>query len=495
VAEKAKASARQDYVDLASQLANDIRSAAATVRDQDRRNGYLEALTDARRSLFERAISPAVAPGKPPTQQEMASYPSVAADHRLPEGEAKKIINRLTGIEVTENPYATYGVLRAAEDPAWPTEFDLLCLDESVSDERLIRSQMDAQVRRAREVEQKFPEPDRKRQARAFAEKVQAAAATLLAPPERQRCLKRIAQTRGAKFAEEVPLYCQPGRPVRPDAVIGLLATARRMRGSDTLARQVITQETGFADYMSLLSQRKTPVLGYVAGLKVDLPADADEEAATRRVTIRNEGGGVLQGGARPTCDWITVQPQRIRTDGIQELTVQLDTSRLPRGVPTAGQISVDTNGGSQSIAVEALLGGGDAAADPLERFFGALIYLFGTAVVPLAMVCVFVCQNRSRYLTLQAAQASVLGTVLGGTVIAGKVAMGFCCLLKFLETPIDLCMYAVMLVGLVCAVLSLLGKPIRIPIVISYAEKFAYQFGEEGPVPQVAGEVYAEKA
>ena len=266
------------------------------------------------------------------------------------------------------------------------------------------------------------------------------------------------------------------------------------MRVSDTLARQIITQETGFADYMSLLSQRKTPVLGLIPGLDVKLPADANKETATRRVTIRNEGGEVLEGYARPMCDWISVEPQGIRTAGIQELAVQLDTSRLPRGVPIAGQISVSTNGGSQSIVVEALMGGGDAAANVKERIIGALVYLVGTGLFVVAMVCVFVFQKRSRYLTLQAAQASVLGIVVAGLATGGSVAVGCCCLLKFLETPIELCMYAVLVVGLVCAVLSLLGKPIRIPIVVKYAERFAYQFGEKDPGVQVTGEVQAER-
>jgi len=461
-------------------LGGDLHDAADVLQDASRREEYLAALIEARKESFQRAVSAAIVPGKRLSDKELALFLEAAKELRLPEGEARKVVDALIGIARTDNPYSKYGVIKVADDPTSPNEFDLLCLDESVDDERLIHSQLDAQLKRAREFEQKSTRPEVKREARKRVEEFEAAGKILLSSPGRSRRRSEIAKTRGQKFTEEVRLVCHSGQPMEPDIVISQLANARRIRLSDSQARQIITQVTGFADYMGLLSQRKTPSLGHIAGLKMELPVDGDLAAATRQITIRNEGSGMLQGRIQPMCEWIAVKPGSIQTDGLQQVFVRVNPAALPRGVPAAGQISVETNGGSQTVTVEAMLGAGDAATNVNERICGALVYLLGTMFFPLGMVGVFVWQNRSRFLTLQAAQASVLGTFTAGLEISHSLATELCCGLGFLDWPLWLGFWGCVAIGLVCAVMSLLGRTIRIPVIIKHAERFAYQFGED---------------
>jgi len=472
---KFRASQRQDHVELATQLENDRREVGAWMQDPQRRQEYTQALTQHRQELFERTVSMAVVPGRPPGPQKMQSFLEEAQEYGVAEGDARRIIDTLVGFERTGNPFAAYDVVKVSDDPAWPTAFDLLGLEEDETEERRIREQLQTRLAKANEMERKTTDMDRKREARKRREEFEVAAATLLAEGQRQAYLREITQQRADKFAQQVQTVWQPGQPVSPETVINLLAMARRLRLSDAHSRQLITQHTGFADYVGLISQRKTPVLGHVESLVLELPSNVSAEASHVPLTICNEGAGTLTGHVDPVSDWLAIHPDIIQTRSLQELTVFVHADALPRGVPKTGQVAVETNGGAQTVTVEVLIGGGDVAATPTERLLGGVIYLVGTAFFPLAMAGVFIFQNQSRYLTMQSAQAAIIGTLFMGVIMGGSLAMEFCCMTQFLEWPLFIFAIGIWALPITCLVLSLMGKPVRIPVIIDYAQRFAY--------------------
>jgi uncharacterized membrane protein len=472
VEQQARSSGREDYVSLAGQLAAAVRAAAEALGDPAQRSAYREALLDARRRLFERIVAPAVVPGRRLDPPEMTAFVETAQEHRLDASEAKRIVGRLSGVGAAEGRYASFGVLYVTDDPAQENHFDLLGLDESSGNERLIRSQMEGQLKRAKEAEQKFPDQDRKRAAREFAAKVEEAGRVLLAPATRAGYLQQVRGLRQAKFREEVQLLYRPGQPVSAETVIRLMSLGRRLRLSETDTRQVITEVTGFADYMSLLGERKTPLLGHVDSLKLDIRSPADLQATTAKISIRNEGAGTLEGVLRSTSDWVEVTPQEFATQTAQEVTVTIAASRMPKGVPTAIQLMVESNGGSQVVTIEAQVGAGDRPVDTTERIISGLIYL-STSTLVIPFVCVFVFQKKSRFLAFQAAQATVLGVFLFGFAIGAAVLGEMCCLQSVLEVPMMIVSFGSIATAFVSAILCFLGKGVRLPIVADYAERF----------------------
>jgi uncharacterized membrane protein len=93
------------------------------------------------------------------------------------------------------------------------------------------------------------------------------------------------------------------------------------------------------------------------------------------------------------------------------------------------------------------------------------------TVIVPL--VCVFVFQRRSRFLCFQAAQASVLGVVAWGALVFGGLLGAFCCIAPIIAKPVTYLWYAILISGVICAILCLAGRPVRIPVVAEYADRF----------------------
>ena len=469
----AKAS-RSNYVRVAKELASTIQSAAGRLMDAEELGRYRQSLAKTRQRMFERTIAPAVSAGRQPSAQEMAAFMDVARQYRVDTSEAKRLIHRLTGIKTQKDRYTSYGVLSVAEDPASPTYFDLLCLDETVANEALIRSQVEAQTKRAEEVAAKFTEMDRKREAREFIDKTLAKVAeTLLSRTARDTYKKEIMNLRRKKFQDAVRLAFGPGQAVDADHVIRLLSEAQKMRLSEDAARQVITEVTGFADYMSLLGKRQAPLLGHISPLKFDIRSPEDIRACKQTLLIRNQGGGELKGSVSSASSWILVEPVHIRTRGTQRLTLQVDAQRLPRGIPTAGQVHIETNGGSQIVCVEAILAGGELPETTKERVWGGLVYLMSVATVFIGpMVCVFVFQKKSRYLTNQAAQASVLGVFFLGYLVIGVLASAFLpCF--FPESLYEVGLIVIPGIAGVCALLTFAGKKVKIPIVSDYAERF----------------------
>jgi hypothetical protein len=261
-------------------------------------------------------------------------------------------------------------VLYVADDPAHENHFDLLCIDESVTNPSLIRAQKEVQLKRSRETGEKSTRMEVKRAAQEFAAKVEEAGRVLLSPADRGAYLQQIRGLRRAKFREQLASMYRSGDTVKPDAIVRLLAAGRRMRLSESDTRQTITDVTGFSDYMSLLSDRKTPVLGTLEPLKFDLRSPSETDACRAVLCVRNEGAETLTGTAVTMADWISISPQEFQTASEQPLTIEVRPGRLPRGIPTAGQISIESNGGSQIVAIEAFMA---AAIGPATSTSGLL--------------------------------------------------------------------------------------------------------------------------
>jgi curved DNA-binding protein CbpA/uncharacterized membrane protein len=468
---QAAGTSQTEYVAIAKSLQQLVRSAAEILGDPKRRQEYLQSLLEARKAQYQQAIQSRVQPGRPLLQPETEALLAVADQYRLDRGEAKRIITRLIG--GGDNPYSAFGVLTAPEDPVGCTCFDILCLNESITDEKLIRAQIDRQTQLAHEKESKTTEQDRKRQAREYAQKVQEAQAVLLSADKRQNYLRQINAKRQAKFREEVKIS-HAGGAVSHDVIIRLLATARRLRLRDADARQTITEVTGFADYMSLLGERKSPALGQIDAIKFDVrdPQQAEQLAAT--MVIRNDGTGVLSGRITTGTAWLQAEPGSFRTQSSQSVKVTLNPEKLPRGVPVAGQLMVDSNGGTQIVMVEAVLGAGELPDSNRERVIGGLIYLLGmpcTFVLP--MVMVFVYQAKSRFLTSQAAQAAVLDVILLA-VLLGYWLLVLGIGLKLLSVPVYALMIGIVAANVACAVAVFSGKQLKIPVAADYAKRFA---------------------
>ncbi len=463
------AAAQPQYAEMALQLAASLRAAGTFLANPDQRQQYQRTLAETRQALYERVVAPTIVPGKRLSEPETHSYLSLARDYRLSIVDSKRILNRLAGLEAAEGKYGSFGVVQAPGDPAGTTCFDMLGLDESICDTRLIKAQVDAQTRRAREAEQKFPEQETKRKAREFADEVRQAGETLLSPQSRAAYLQQIRGVRSDKFREEIRLAHPKGQAIKPDLIVRLMAIGKRMRLRDLEIRQVVTEQTGFADYMSLLGERTTPMLGYLEGLRFDIGSGKAQPGAQpdrKTILIRNDGAGVLQGSLTSKCDWIRCQPDGFESSSGTEVEVIINPASLPRGVPVAGQVLVETNGGSQTLSVEAIVGAGDQPADTKERILGAAICLLGTGFFPIGMAAVFFFEKRSRFLTRQGAYSSILGVLFAGSSILG----GFGCILA----PLKFVAQLLMVVGGGLAVLSLIGKSFRVPILSDLADRFA---------------------
>ena len=469
VQQVAQKNSRSDYLEIARQLTATLQGGARTLHDPAQCAAYRAELAEARGEMFARVVESVLGAGRSPSEPELAQLLQEAQQYRLAEEQAKKIINDLAGVGQGENKYATFGILRVNGDPAWPTYFDLLLLDESVTSENVVRSQAIAQTRRADEAEAKHTEMDRKRLAVEYREKVAQASNALLSKETRASYLRQITEHRRKEFSQKAQIARGADSKTIADVVIRLLSEAARMRLAEDAARAVITEVTGFADYMSLLGERKTPLLGRISTLRFEVSTAANVRACEQTLVVRNQGAGALTGSASSTCDWLTVEPVAFKTTAIQRFAVRIDGWSLPSGVETAGHIKIETNGGSQIVSVEAVVGGGEVPSSTRECLIACGVYLLSLVTTFLGpMICVLVFEKKSRYLTMQAAQATVLGVVALNLMVFGGL-LGIVCL-GWIPLIGLMVIYGT---ALVCAILALLGKAVKVPVVCEYAMKF----------------------
>ncbi|MBU0641083.1 MAG: hypothetical protein KKB50_19665 [Planctomycetes bacterium] len=478
---RAQAQGRDDYATVIGQLRAAVDAAGLTLGEASRRDEYLAALRAARRSRFEKTIAPSIVAGRKPDGAQLEALLKTAGQLRLPESEARRVIDQLAGLEAADNPavdfgtlrasdLAAYGVLRVADDRAWPTYFDVLQIDEATESAQLIQSQANSQSRRAQEREAKFTEMTQKRKAREFIELVKMAEETLLSPERRSAHLREIQEKRRKRLQEEVRLAVG-GDGVSADAVIRLLVSAQRMRLPDVQARQVITAETGFADYFGLVGERRSAVLNCVGTMEFKIERPDDPKACSRPLTIRNDGGATLECNIRSAVDWISVEPRSKHIARSESVTVTVDAGKLPRGVPTTGQVQVDSNGGSRIVTVEATVAGGRHPSTTAERVWGGIAFLAAATLIgPVVLAIVF--QRRSRYVAFQAAQSAVLGAAFWASELL-EVIGNFLCLAKLVEIPVMILSCAILIVAAACAIASFCGRGIWLPVVADRATKF----------------------
>ncbi len=111
---------------------------------------------------------------------------------------------------------------------------------------------------------------------------------------------------------------------------------------------------------------------------RVDFGVLRRGQGRTARVTLRNNGGGVLQGRVASAPGWVSVDPLTFSTRQRQPLTLTADTSGIWQ-TPAAYSETVvlETTGGRQEIAVL-------ASILPARRGLGQMFWWY----IPLLFVC-----------------------------------------------------------------------------------------------------------
>jgi len=452
-------------------------SLASTFASAATRQEYDRNLEDARLRKFQQAVTPLLTPGREPTPEEDERILAVAVDYRLDKKRARQFILELLGVDRSGNEYARLGVTRFGSDPTWPTSFDLLLLSEDVTDRALIQAQRQAQMSKIEKLRQS-PDQDEKRLARTLEERLDEAAAVLADDQQRQAYLKELHAQRIGKFQEEIQLYVPHGTRPEIDTLLQLIDLGQALRIPEDLVRREITKLTGFSDFMSLIAERKRPLLGSPDGLSFHVTDPDNPQQLTQTLAVNNDGADRLKGELRSNEDWIRVTPQTLDTTGSQVVSVSIDPSHLKPGIPSAGTVEVNSNGGIRRITITAILEDTGIATNRRDKVAAALTYALGgysIGIVPIAMF--FYYEKRSTYVATQAAQSGVIN--VAATLVAFCSALfAEVCLLRLVAKPLLYASIAVLIASFFLFIPAAMGKRLRLPYVYPYTQRFIRQRG-----------------
>lgn len=437
------------------------------------RKAYDRLLEQTRKRRFQQAVTPLLVPGREPTPDENEHLLCMADDFRLERQSAGQFVLQLLGLNRSGNEYSRLGVVKFANDPTWPTWYDLLLLAEDIADPGTIRAQHSKQMAKVEKIKQS-PEQDDKRLARSLEERFNEAVATLLDATRRRAYLKDLHEKRVQKFREEVVLYVPRGSFPDVDTVLQLIDLGQALRMPEDLVRDEIKKLTGFSDFMGLIAERKRPLLGLQGTLAFHVDDPVDEKQLCQEFTMNNDGADTLKGTVRSTEDWITVTPSVLETAGSQTFTVRIDPDQLKPGIPSVASIEVSSNGGMRAVTVSAMLADTGTTSDTKEKVPAAIAYAAGgftLGIVPI--VIFFMYERKSVYVATQAAQASVLYVANGIAFFALTLFGGLC---FCLSGPIMFLNIAMMFSGLLLCIPAALGQRLRLPYVFDYAQRFLRQ-------------------
>ena len=448
---------------------------ATAFSSPDARQKYDKLVTDARLKKFQQAVTPLLTPGREPTPDENERLLRVADDFRLEKQKAGQFILELLGVTRAGNEYARLGVIRFANDPTWPTHFDLLLLSEDTRDQGLIRAQRDTQMAKVQKLKQS-PEQDDKRVARTIEERIGEAVAVLVDDGRRQSYLNEIHNRRVQKFREEVVLYVPRGARPDIDTVLQLIDLGQGLRMPEEHVRDEIKRLTGFSEFMSLIAERKRPLLGSPDSVSFHINHPQNDQELTQTIVISNDGAGQLSGTVRSTESWITVTPETIDTVASQTLTIRIDPSHLKPSIPSAATVEINSNGGIRRITITAMLADTGVTSVRSDKIAAAIAYAAGSFTIGIAPVIMFFhYEKRSAYVAAQAAQSSVL-SVAAGLVLMCSSIFNDVCLLRLVARPVMYLAGAVLVGSFFLCIPAGMGKRIQLPYVYDYTQRFLRQ-------------------
>ena len=163
----------------------------------------------------------------------------------------------------------------------------------------------------------------------------------------------------GRNFFEAVPLLrravrLDPSRPEYPQE----LAAALRATGDSVGAALVLEQALAYHPSARKLVREHADLAGarvVLSDTRVDFGVLRRGQSRTCRLTLNNEGGGVLEGRVAAAPGWVRVEPPAFSTRKRQTLTLTAVTDAVWTA-PAAYQETVvlETSGGRQEIAVSA---------------------------------------------------------------------------------------------------------------------------------------------
>ena len=294
----------------ASTMAADLRGLESTTRQ------VLPPLETAGKGVPERAVAAVVLPGFPPDLADIDVYLSLAPD-RWDAARDDLIVGALAQwlYSVGEAPLAA-----VAEAVAGEQERD----DDDKLRDFLYRAGMET----ASEARRAFGEG------------------------------QRLARG-GRYFFEAIPLlrravHLDPSRPEYPQE----LASALRATGDAAGAALVLEEALAYHPAERKLVREHADLAGAQVTLsenRVDFGVLRRGQSRTCKLTLRNEGGGVLEGRVAAAPGWVRVEPPSFSTRKRQTLTLTASTEGV-WSTPTAYQETVvlETSGGRQEIAVAA---------------------------------------------------------------------------------------------------------------------------------------------
>ncbi len=150
-----------------------------------------------------------------------------------------------------------------------------------------------------------------------------------------------------------------------------LLAKGKELQIPPTTVKDVIRAEVQKAGASTTASPPGTPQMEIVAGT-FDFQNVRLGSTGSGSFTISNVGGGTLNGTITSDRKWLSVSQANIDpARHKQDVRFSLDTSSLPCGFRDTGEITVQSNGGSQTLPVTLLI---EMPADDLARFRNGLV-------------------------------------------------------------------------------------------------------------------------
>ena len=149
-------------------------------------------------------------------------------------------------------------------------------------------------------------------------------------------------------------VHLDPSRPEYPQE----LASALRATGDAAAAALVLEEALAYHPSERKLVREHADLVGAQVTLsdsRVDFGVLRLGQSRNFKLTLRNDGGGILEGRVAAAPGWVKVEPSSFSTRKRQTLTLTASTEGI-WSTPTAYQETVvlETSGGRQEIAVAA---------------------------------------------------------------------------------------------------------------------------------------------
>ncbi len=382
---------------LANDLMARVAKAGKVLADPKRRAEYQKGLRDAGKSAFRKRIAASITADQELTAAQRAALARLAGEYGLTDDEASEVIDAL--LAAGQNRFTPLGVAREAEDPCWPTAFDLLGLPEGAPEPERVEQAFAQQSRR---LEAADLTPAEKHVLRRYLDE----ASRMLATTDSVRLyLASLQRRRSDEFRRRLGLALSSGQAVDQRAAIRLLGQARRMRLSVDTARKVLGDLIG-----RTVEADTEPVLAVIPPV-LETQVLPDGTGAQLVMSVLNQGGGTLEVTSFVTPPWLKIATRRAKVPTSQDIRLQILPGKLKPGRVCEGEVEVHSDGGQARVTVRAVLGFAELPHDQeldLARQAYLMVYLWilGFLHWPYLLKMFFDHRNRSSFVAYHAMQA-----------------------------------------------------------------------------------------